>query len=129
MIGNGGSRATGNREWSVTLTLTCDTCRATEAASASAITKVQAVSDVEKKLRYAGWRIARIRTFCPEHAGPLPHCERCGEATPPEYGQKVRPWVTDSPFMCDPCLRADVRERAQAAPSDTSTQQLSKETR
>lgn len=128
MIGNGGSRATGNREWSVTLTLTCDYCRATETATASSITKAQAVSDVEKELRYAGWGIARIRTSCPEHAGPLPNCDRCGEATPPEYGQTMRPWVA-APFMCSPCIRADVRERTQAAPSNTSTQQPPKETR
>lgn len=110
-----GSRATGNRAWAVTLTLTCDTCRVTATATVEDITKVGAVEGVERDLRYKGWHLGRIVTKCPDHRPqPMPVCVCCGRPTPSEYGQDMVPtWAFGAGFKCNECIVALVQRSAQ----------------
>lgn len=107
-----GSKATGNRTWDVTLTLTCDECSATASATGVDITKVGATSDVERSLRYSGWTLRRSKTFCPAHSLPLRECGSCGEPTPSEYAFELTRSGEGLVFRCGPCERAWVTEQA-----------------
>ena len=108
------------REWSMGLIVRCrvETCPETDEATVADCSAHGATEGVKRLFRYRGWTLGRRDNLCPEHSGPIPACEACGDPTPKPYGVKDGKHITGKAWTCLPCYRdamdARVRERQAA---------------
>lgn len=97
------------REWTVEVKATCSKCARVTSASAWSGSCEDARQTAVKVIRYRGWRLMaeghRYDDLCPEHFGPLPTCEVCGEPTPKEYAPKYAKHITGVDHACSACYR------------------------
>lgn len=107
------------REWAMSLDVACrvDTCPTTDGVTVRDVSAHGATEGAKKVLRYRGWLIDRRDNLCPEHAGPIPVCEVCGEATPITYAVRNGKHITGKAHTCLACYRAamDARIREDQA--------------
>lgn len=103
-----------SRIWTVTVSVNCSTCGATDDKTSVAATACETAREgVLRILRYRGWRIGRkpADNACPTCAGPIPACADCGTPAPDPYGKSD--W--DEVRRCAECHRkrraAQWRER------------------
>lgn len=101
----------GGREWAMTLDVVCrvEACANRDTATVAGRGALDATDGARKVLRYRGWRLDRRDDLCPDHAGPIPVCELCGEPTPKPYGSTHGQHYTGVSFACHPCGRAALK--------------------